>query len=68
MKQGDYDSVRYALLVLGIVVLAVAGVISYMLYPRFDLPAVIGASLFVPAAAAGGEGNRGWVRKQTYFH
>lgn len=55
MKQDSRDdgSVWYALLVLGIVVLAVAGYTGYVLYPRFDLPAVTGASLFVLAAAAG---------------
>lgn len=43
----------YALLTAGVVVLAVAGYAGYVLYPRFDLPAVTGLGLFVLAAAAG---------------
>lgn len=43
----------YALLILGVVALAVAGYTGYVLYPRFELPAVTGASLFLLAAAAG---------------
>lgn len=45
--------IRYGLLVLGIAVLAVAGYAGYELYPRFDLPAVEGAGLFLLAAGAG---------------
>lgn len=36
---------RYGLLVLGIAVIAVAGYAGYVLYPRFDLPALEGAGL-----------------------
>lgn len=41
------------LLTIAVVALAVAGYTGYALYPRFDLPAVSGASLLVLAAAAG---------------
>lgn len=44
---------RYAVLVLTIALLALAGYIGYILYPRFDLPGVSGAGLLVLAAAAG---------------
>lgn len=44
---------RYALLVVAVVVVALAGYIGYVLYPRFDLPAVQGAGLLALAAAAG---------------
>lgn len=43
----------YALFVLGVAILSLMGYIGYVAYPRFDLPAVTGASLFVLAAAAG---------------
>ncbi len=43
----------YGLLALAVVVLAVAGYAGYVLYPRFDLPAVSGAGLLMLAAAAG---------------
>lgn len=43
----------YVLLIAGVVVLALAGYAGYVLYPRFDLPAVTGLGLFVLAAAAG---------------
>lgn len=44
---------RYAVLVVAIVLIAIAGYIGYVLYPRFDLPAVQGAGLLGLAAAAG---------------
>lgn len=43
----------YWLLALAVTALAVAGYTGYALYPRFDLPAVSGASLLILAAAAG---------------
>lgn len=43
----------YWMLALGITVLAVTGYAGYELYPRFDLPAVQGAALFLLAAGAG---------------
>ncbi|MGQ0702882.1 MAG: cation transporter [Gemmatimonadales bacterium] len=43
----------YLLLAIGVVILAVAGYAGYALYPRFDLPAVQGAGLFLLAAGAG---------------
>lgn len=43
----------YALLAIGVVLLAVAGYAGYVLYPRFDLPAISGAGLLVLAAGAG---------------
>lgn len=47
-----HDS-RYAVLTVIVGLLALAGYIGYVLYPRFDLPAVSGAGLLVLAAAAG---------------
>jgi cytochrome c-type biogenesis protein len=41
------------LLALGIVALAVAGYAGYVVYPRFDLPAVEGITLLILAAGAG---------------
>ncbi|MGH2562538.1 MAG: cytochrome c biogenesis protein CcdA [Thermomicrobiales bacterium] len=46
-------TIWYALFVLVVVALAVAGYIGYEIYPRFDLPASSGVGLFVLAAAAG---------------
>ncbi len=43
----------YALLTLGVIILAIAGYAGYVLYPRFGLPAVQGASLLLLAVAAG---------------
>ncbi len=43
----------YALLVLVVLILALAGYGGYVLYPRFGLPAVHGASLLFLAVAAG---------------
>lgn len=44
---------RYLVLIAVVVVVAVAGFVGYVLYPRFDLPAVEGAGLLGLAAAAG---------------
>jgi cytochrome c biogenesis protein CcdA len=44
---------RYLILIAVIVVVAGAGLVGYVLYPRFDLPAVEGAGLLGLAAAAG---------------
>lgn len=44
---------RYLALVAVVVVVAVAGSVGYVLYPRFDLPAVEGAGLLGLAAGAG---------------
>lgn len=46
-------SFRYGLFVTAIVVIAVAGYAGYVVYPRFDLPALEGAGLVVLAVAAG---------------
>ena len=50
---GPGRGLRYGLLALAVVALALAGYMGYALYPRFDLPAVEGAGLFVLAAGAG---------------
>lgn len=47
------ESRRYALLVVAVVIVALAGYVGYVLYPRFNLPAVQGAGLLALAAAAG---------------
>lgn len=47
------DAVRYALLTVAVVVAATAGYVGYVVYPRFDLPAAVGAGLLGLAAAAG---------------
>lgn len=44
---------RYLILVVSVVVVAVAGFVGYVVYPRFDLPAVEGLGLLGLAAAAG---------------
>lgn len=44
---------RYFLLAAGVIILALAGYSGYVLYPRFDLPAVTGVGLLLLAAAAG---------------
>jgi copper chaperone len=44
---------RYWLLVAGVLLLALAGYSGYVLYPRFGLPAVEGASLLLLASGAG---------------
>lgn len=45
--------VGYALLAAGVLLLAIAGYMGYTLYPRFNLPSVSGAALYILAAAAG---------------
>lgn len=55
-RSSDPESPRgvwYALLALGLAVLALAGYAGYELYPRFDLPAAQGAGLLILAAGAG---------------
>lgn len=49
---GD-ERTRYLVLVVVVVVVAVAGFVGYLLYPRFDLPAVEGVGLLALAAAGG---------------
>lgn len=44
---------RYLVLIVFVLVVAVAGYMGYVVYPRFDLPAVQGLGLFGLAAAAG---------------
>ena len=44
---------RFLLLVAGSLLLALAGYGGYVLYPRFDLPAVTGAGLLLLASGAG---------------
>lgn len=51
--EGSRDAVRYALLTAAIIVAAVGGYAGYVLFPRFDLPAVTGAGTLLLAAAAG---------------
>ena len=51
---GDRDGLaRYLLLVVAVAAVAAAGYSGYVLYPRFDLPAVEGAAVLGLAAAAG---------------
>lgn len=45
--------VWYAMLAIGVVLLALAGYTGYVLYPRFGLPAASGLGLMVLAAGAG---------------
>lgn len=45
--------IRYGLLAVAVVVVGLAGYLGYVVYPRFDLPAVEGAALLGLAAAAG---------------
>ena len=44
---------RYWLLAVGVVLAGIAGYLGYVAFPRFDLPAGVGAGLLVLAAAAG---------------
>ena len=44
---------RYALLVVAVLAVALAGYVGYVLYPRFDLPRVEGVGVLGLAAAAG---------------
>lgn len=46
-------AVGYTLLAAGVALLALAGYIGYVLYPRFGLPAVEGAGLLLLASGAG---------------
>lgn len=47
------DLIRYALLSAAVGIAAVGGYVGYVLFPRFDLPAVTGAGTLLLAAAAG---------------
>lgn len=49
MRKGS----RFLLAVSAVLLLALAGYLGYVLYPRFDLPAVSGSGLLLLAAAAG---------------
>jgi cytochrome c biogenesis protein CcdA len=49
----EYQPLWFWILSLGVVILATAGYLGYVLYPRFGLPAVEGASLLLLAAGAG---------------
>lgn len=51
-RPGD-RAVWYALLAAGVALLALAGYVGYVLYPRFGLPAVEGAGLLLLATGAG---------------
>jgi cytochrome c-type biogenesis protein len=50
---GRADARRHLALTLGALLLALAGYLGYVLYPRFELPAGAGAGLLPLAAAAG---------------
>ena len=52
-RENDSPAAWYVLLTISVLILALAGYAGYVLYPRFDLPAVTGVGLFVLAAAAG---------------
>ena len=45
--------IKYTLLVVGTLLLSLAGYLGYTIYPRFNLPSVTGVSLYVLSAAAG---------------
>lgn len=49
----DRNVGRYLVMLLGFLLLALVGFVGYLIYPRFDLPAVSGFSLWLLAAAAG---------------
>ncbi|MBW3561905.1 MAG: heavy-metal-associated domain-containing protein [Actinobacteria bacterium] len=51
--RGSRGAGRYALLAVGVLAVALAGYLGYVLYPRFDLPAVEGVAVLGLAAAAG---------------
>ena len=44
---------RYVLLIVGVLLVGAAGYVGYLLYPRFDQPAVSGIGLMVLAVGAG---------------
>ena len=52
-SNSDRPITPYLLLAGGIILLALAGYLGYVTYPRFDLPAVSGISLLLLAVAAG---------------
>ena len=47
------DRSRFAVLTVAVVLAGVAGYVGYVLYPRFGLPSVAGASVLLLGAAAG---------------
>jgi cytochrome c biogenesis protein CcdA len=47
------QQVSYGIFALSVVLVSLAGYLGYVLYPRFDLPAVTGIGLFVLATGAG---------------
>ena len=51
--QDRLGGTRYGLLAAAVAVVGLAGYLGYVVYPRFDLPAVDGAALLGLAAAAG---------------
>jgi len=53
LPDDDHRSVPYALLALLVLSVGLVGYAGYELYPRFDLPAVEGASLLLLAVGAG---------------
>jgi len=53
LLNSDIKNSRYLLLILALFLVALAGYLGYVLYPRFDLPAVSGSGLLLLAAAAG---------------
>ena len=50
---GDRGAARFVLLVVAVAAVALAGYLGYVLFPRFELPAVEGAAVLGLAAAAG---------------
>lgn len=53
MTDGRGDRLRYGLLAAGTLLVGLAGYVGYVLYPRFGLPSVAGASVLLLAAGAG---------------
>lgn len=53
MTDDHGDRLRYGLVVAGTLLAGLAGYLGYVLYPRFGLPSVTGASVLLLAAAAG---------------
>ncbi len=52
-RSSNYGVTWYAVLALAVLLLGLAGHIGYLVYPRFDLPAVSGGGFLVLAGAAG---------------
>ena len=53
MTREACDRIRFILLAAAVTLVGLAGYFGYVLYPRFGLPSVAGASLLLLAAAAG---------------